>query len=67
MPHQPAGRDSLLHEVTGIGKDPPVLHVTDCDGTAWDLLRGWLEEHAVRVSGVRARRGTEVTAVHSSH
>jgi 2-polyprenyl-6-methoxyphenol hydroxylase-like FAD-dependent oxidoreductase len=54
---------ALLREVTGIDADPPVLRGTDRDGTAWHLLQAWLEEHAVRLPGVRVRRGTHVTAV----
>jgi len=54
---------ALLREVTGIAADPPVLHGIDRDGTAWHLLQGWLEKHAVRLPRVSVRRGTEVTAV----
>jgi 2-polyprenyl-6-methoxyphenol hydroxylase-like FAD-dependent oxidoreductase len=54
---------ALLRQVTGITADPPVLHGADRDGTAWHLLQGWLEEHAVRLPRVSVRRGTEVTAV----
>ncbi len=50
----------LLHEVTGIDADPPVLHGIDRDGTAWHLLQGWLEEHAVQRAGVTLHRGTDV-------
>jgi 2-polyprenyl-6-methoxyphenol hydroxylase-like FAD-dependent oxidoreductase len=49
--------------VTGIGEEPPVLHGIDRDTTAWHLLQGWLEEHAVRRPGVTVHRGTQVTAV----
>jgi 2-polyprenyl-6-methoxyphenol hydroxylase-like FAD-dependent oxidoreductase len=54
---------ALLREVTGIAADPPVLHGTDRDGTAWHLLQAWLEGHAVRLPEVSVRRGTLVTAV----
>jgi 2-polyprenyl-6-methoxyphenol hydroxylase-like FAD-dependent oxidoreductase len=54
---------TLLREVTGITAEPPVLHGTDRDGTAWHLLQSWLEDHAVRLPEVSVRRGTEVTAV----
>jgi 2-polyprenyl-6-methoxyphenol hydroxylase-like FAD-dependent oxidoreductase len=48
---------ALLREVTGIAADPPVLHGTDRDGTAWHLLQAWLEEHAASLPGVtRATR-----------
>jgi 2-polyprenyl-6-methoxyphenol hydroxylase-like FAD-dependent oxidoreductase len=54
---------ALLRQVTGIRDEPPVLHGVDRDTTAWHLLQGWLEAHAVRRPGVRVRRGTQVTAV----
>jgi 2-polyprenyl-6-methoxyphenol hydroxylase-like FAD-dependent oxidoreductase len=54
---------TLLRQVTGIGDEPPVLHGIDRDTTAWHLLQGWLEEHAVRRPGVTVHRGTQVTAV----
>src|ERR1700678_2433491 len=54
---------ALLHEVTGIDADPPVLHGIDRDGTAWHLLQGWLEEHATRRPGLRVLRGRHVSAV----
>jgi 2-polyprenyl-6-methoxyphenol hydroxylase-like FAD-dependent oxidoreductase len=54
---------TLLHEVTGIKADPPVLHGIDRDGTAWHLLQGWLEEHAAHRPGVRVLRGEQVCAV----
>lgn len=54
---------ALLADATGITADPPVLHGTDRDGTAWHLLQGWLEDHATRLSGIRVRRGTEVSGV----
>jgi 2-polyprenyl-6-methoxyphenol hydroxylase-like FAD-dependent oxidoreductase len=55
---------TLLRQVTGIGEDPPVVHGIDRDTTAWHLLQGWLEEHALRCPGVTLRRGTQVAAVH---
>jgi 2-polyprenyl-6-methoxyphenol hydroxylase-like FAD-dependent oxidoreductase len=55
---------ALLRQVTGIREEPPVLHGSDRDTTAWHLLQGWLEAHAARRPGVRVRRGTQVTAVH---
>jgi 2-polyprenyl-6-methoxyphenol hydroxylase-like FAD-dependent oxidoreductase len=55
---------ALLGEVTGIREEPPVLHGIDRDTTAWHLLQGWLEAHAVRRPGVSVHRGTQVTAVH---
>jgi 2-polyprenyl-6-methoxyphenol hydroxylase-like FAD-dependent oxidoreductase len=54
---------ALLREVTGIDADPPVLPGIDRDGTAWHLLQGWLEEHAVRLPGVSLRRGSQVSSV----
>jgi len=54
---------ALLREVTGIAADPPVLHGIDRDTTAWHLLQGWLEDHAVRLPAVAMRRGTQVSAV----
>lgn len=48
---------ALLRQVTGIREEPPVLHGTDRDTTAWHLLQGWLEEHARRCPGVRVHRG----------
>jgi 2-polyprenyl-6-methoxyphenol hydroxylase-like FAD-dependent oxidoreductase len=53
---------ALLREVTGIDDAPPVVHGSDRDTTAWHLLQGWLEDHALAL-GVTVRRGTEVTAV----
>jgi 2-polyprenyl-6-methoxyphenol hydroxylase-like FAD-dependent oxidoreductase len=50
----------LLREATGIGEEPPVLHGVDRDGTAWHLLQGWLEEHALRRRNVAVYRRTEV-------
>ncbi len=55
---------ALLRQVTGIREEPPVLHGTDRDTTAWHLLQGWLETHALRYPGVTVHRGTEVTTVH---
>jgi 2-polyprenyl-6-methoxyphenol hydroxylase-like FAD-dependent oxidoreductase len=55
---------ALLRQVTGIREEPPALHGSDRDTTAWHLLQAWLEGHAVRRPGVRVRRGTQVTAVH---
>jgi flavin-dependent dehydrogenase len=53
----------LLRQVTGIREEPPALHGIDRDTTAWHLLQGWLEAHAVRRPGVSVHRGTEVTTV----
>jgi 2-polyprenyl-6-methoxyphenol hydroxylase-like FAD-dependent oxidoreductase len=55
---------ALLRQVTGIREEPPALHGIDRDTTAWHLLQGWLEAHAVRRPGVRVRRGTQVATVH---
>jgi len=52
---------ALLRQVTGIREEPPALHGIDRDTTAWHLLQGWLEAHAVRRPGVTVHRGTEVT------
>jgi len=54
---------ALLQQVTGIREQPPALHGTDRDTTAWHLLQGWLEEHALASPGVTVHRGTQVTAV----
>ncbi len=54
---------ALLQRVTGIDAEPPVVHGTDRDTTAWHLLQGWLEDHALRRGGVTVRRGTQVTGV----
>ena len=54
---------ALLRQVTGIREEPPVLHGVDRDTTAWHLLQGWLEAHAVRRPGVTVHRGAEVTTV----
>jgi 2-polyprenyl-6-methoxyphenol hydroxylase-like FAD-dependent oxidoreductase len=51
-----------LRQVTGIDGEPPVVHGSDRDTTAWHLLQGWLEDHALRL-GVRVRRSTQVTSV----
>jgi 2-polyprenyl-6-methoxyphenol hydroxylase-like FAD-dependent oxidoreductase len=55
---------ALLRQVTGIRDEPPVLHGTDRDTTAWHLLQGWLEAHALRCPGVMVHRGTQAAAVH---
>jgi 2-polyprenyl-6-methoxyphenol hydroxylase-like FAD-dependent oxidoreductase len=54
---------ALLGQVTGITSPPPVLHGVDRDTTAWHLLQGWLEAHAVRRAGLTLHRGTQVTSV----
>jgi 2-polyprenyl-6-methoxyphenol hydroxylase-like FAD-dependent oxidoreductase len=54
---------ALLQQVTGIDAEPPVVHGTDRDTTAWHLLQGWLEDHALRRGGVTVHRGTQVTGV----
>jgi 2-polyprenyl-6-methoxyphenol hydroxylase-like FAD-dependent oxidoreductase len=54
---------ALLGQVTGISGQPPVVHGVDRDTTAWHLLQGWLEAHAVRRAGVTVLRGTQVTSV----
>jgi 2-polyprenyl-6-methoxyphenol hydroxylase-like FAD-dependent oxidoreductase len=54
---------ALLQQVTGVDDEPPVVHGTDRDTTAWHLLQGWLEDHALRRSGVTVHRGTQVTGV----
>ena len=53
---------ALLQQVTGIDGEPPVVHGTDRDTTAWHLLQGWLEDQALR-RGVTVHRGTQVTGV----
>jgi 2-polyprenyl-6-methoxyphenol hydroxylase-like FAD-dependent oxidoreductase len=54
---------ALLQQVTGVDEEPPVVHGTDRDTTAWHLLQEWLEDHAVRHHGVTMHRGTRVTGV----
>jgi 2-polyprenyl-6-methoxyphenol hydroxylase-like FAD-dependent oxidoreductase len=54
---------SLLRRVTGIDDEPPVVHGTDRDTTAWHLPQGWLEDNALRRSGITVHRGTQVTGV----
>jgi 2-polyprenyl-6-methoxyphenol hydroxylase-like FAD-dependent oxidoreductase len=54
---------TLLAQVTGIPEQPPVVHGVDRDTTAWHLLQGWLEAHAVHRAGVTMHRGTEVISV----
>jgi 2-polyprenyl-6-methoxyphenol hydroxylase-like FAD-dependent oxidoreductase len=54
---------ALLRQVTGIDEEPPVEHGIDRDTTAWHLLQGWLEDHALRRPGVTMHRGTQVTGV----
>jgi 2-polyprenyl-6-methoxyphenol hydroxylase-like FAD-dependent oxidoreductase len=53
---------ALLQQVTGVDDEPPVVHGSDRDTTAWHLLQGWLEDHALR-RGIAVRRGTPVTGV----
>jgi 2-polyprenyl-6-methoxyphenol hydroxylase-like FAD-dependent oxidoreductase len=50
---------ALLRQITGITEGPPVLHGIDRDTTAWHLLQGWLEEHALRRPTVTLYRGTD--------
>ena len=54
---------ALLQQVTGIDDDPPVVHGTDRDTTAWHLLQGWLEDHALRRRGITVHRGVQVSGV----
>ncbi len=54
---------ALLEQVTGIDDEPPVVHGTDRDTTAWHLLQGWLEGHARRRRGITVHRGAQVTSV----
>ena len=54
---------ALLEQVTGIDDDPPVVHGTDRDTTAWHLLQGWLEDHARRRRGITVHRGAQVSGV----
>ncbi len=58
---------ALLGQVTGITDQPPVLHGVDRDTTAWHLLQGWLEAHAVRRAGVTLHRRTPATSVTPGH
>ena len=54
---------ALLQQVTGIDDEPPVVHGTDRDTTAWHLLQGWLEDHALRRRGITVHRGIQVSGV----
>jgi 2-polyprenyl-6-methoxyphenol hydroxylase-like FAD-dependent oxidoreductase len=54
---------ALLQQVTGIDDEPPVVHGTDRDTTAWHLLQGWLEDHALRRRGITMHRGVQVSGV----
>ena len=54
---------ALLRRVTGIDDEPPVVHGTDRDTTAWHLLQGWLEDHALRRGGITVHRAAVVTSV----
>ena len=54
---------ALLQQVTGIDDEPPVVHGTDRDTTAWHLLQGWLEDHALRRRGITVHRGVQVSGV----
>jgi 2-polyprenyl-6-methoxyphenol hydroxylase-like FAD-dependent oxidoreductase len=54
---------ALLQQVTGIDDEPPVVHSTDRDTTAWHLLQGWLEDHALRRRGITMHRGVQVSGV----
>ena len=58
---------ALLQQVTGIDEEPPVVHGIDRDTTAWHLLQGWLEDHALRRHGVTMHRGTEVTGAQAGN
>jgi 2-polyprenyl-6-methoxyphenol hydroxylase-like FAD-dependent oxidoreductase len=54
---------ALLQQVTGIDDEPPVVHGTDRDTTAWHLLQGWLEDHALRRREITVHRGVQVSGV----
>ena len=54
---------ALLQQLTGIDDEPPVVHGTDRDTTAWHLLQGWLEDHALRRRGITMHRGVQVSGV----
>jgi 2-polyprenyl-6-methoxyphenol hydroxylase-like FAD-dependent oxidoreductase len=54
---------ALLQQVTGMDDDPPVVHGTDRDTTAWHLLQGWLGDHALRRRGITVHRGVQVSGV----
>jgi 2-polyprenyl-6-methoxyphenol hydroxylase-like FAD-dependent oxidoreductase len=54
---------ALLQQVTGIDDEPPVVHGTDRDTTAWHLLQGWLEDHALRRRGITVHRGVQMSGV----
>jgi glycine/D-amino acid oxidase-like deaminating enzyme len=54
---------ALLQQVTGIDGEPPVVHGTDRDTTAWHLLQGWLEDHALRHRGITVHRGIQASGV----
>jgi 2-polyprenyl-6-methoxyphenol hydroxylase-like FAD-dependent oxidoreductase len=54
---------ALLQQVTGIDDEPSVVHGTDRDTTAWHLLQGWLEDHALRRCGITLHRGVQVSGV----
>ncbi len=53
----------LLTRVTGLTDRPPVCQGRDRATTAWPLLAGWLEEHALAVPAIEIRRAAEVVEV----
>jgi 2-polyprenyl-6-methoxyphenol hydroxylase-like FAD-dependent oxidoreductase len=50
----------LLARVTGLADRPPVCQGRDRATTAWPLLAGWLEEHALAVPAIEVQRGADV-------
>jgi glycine/D-amino acid oxidase-like deaminating enzyme len=53
----------LLARVTGLADSPPVCRGRDRATTAWPLLAGWLEEHALAVPAIEVQRAAEVVEV----
>ncbi len=56
----------LLARVTGLPESPPVCQGRDRATTAWPLLAGWLEEHALALPAVEIERAAEVVEVADS-
>lgn len=53
----------LLARVTGLADSPPVCRGRDRATTAWPLLAGWLEGHALAMPAIEIQRAAEVVEV----
>jgi 2-polyprenyl-6-methoxyphenol hydroxylase-like FAD-dependent oxidoreductase len=54
---------ALLAQATGLVDSPPVCLGRDRATTAWPLLAGWLEQHALAVPAIDIQRSADVVEV----